>query len=143
MRGRLFYGWVVVAVAVLATLVAAGVRSVPGALLVPVEQELGWSRTTLSLAVSIGLVLFGLGGPFSGHLVALAADHFGRRNVGTVYGWVFAAHQLGAAFASWAGGSVRDAFGAYTLAFFLAGALAVMAGLLSLGIRQAPRGAGA
>ncbi|AFV77389.1 MFS transporter [Thermus oshimai] len=408
MRGRLFYGWIVVAVAVLATLVAAGVRSVPGALLVPVEQELGWSRTTLSLAVSLGLVLFGLGGPSGGHLmdrygprrvafaglllmglsmagsalmaqvwqlnlawgvvsgvgtgivgsvlgatvanrwfirrrglvtglfgaatsagqlvfipalvawatglgwreaswimagvalvvavpilwlmrdspaevgerplgappgspppkvtaeagvmgravrsptfwllagtfficgatsngligvhfipyavdcgipqgvasrmlallgamnflgtlasgwltdrfdprkllslyyafrgvsllflpyavapetmvpfailfgldyiatvpptVALAADHFGRQNVGTVYGWVFAAHQLGAAFASWAGGSVRDAFGAYTLAFFLAGALAVMAGLLSLGIRRAPRGAGA
>lgn len=403
---RFFYGWVVVAVAVLATLVAAGVRSVPGALLVPLEQDLGWSKTTISLAVSIGLVLFGLGGPFSGYLmdrygprritlfglllmslsmvgsalmtqvwqlnliwgvvsgvgtgivgsvlgatvasrwfikqrglvtgifggatsagqlifipalvawatglgwreaswimagialvvmvpifllmkdgpaevgerplgaapgsaparitadagimgqavrsstfwllagtfficgatsngligvhfipyavdcgisqgvasgmlallgamnfvgtigsgwltdrfdprkllcvyyvfrglsllllpyavtpetmvpfailfgldyiatvpptVALVADNFGRQNVGTVYGWVFAAHQLGAAFASWAGGSVRDALGEYNLAFFAAGALAIMGGMLSLGIRRALRGA--
>ncbi|PZA08557.1 MULTISPECIES: MFS transporter [unclassified Meiothermus] len=405
---RFFYGWIVVAVAVLATLVAAGIRSAPGALLVPLEQDLGWSKTTLSLAVSIGLVLFGLGGPFSGYLmdrygprritlfglllmglsmagsalmtqvwqlhliwgvvsgvgtgivgsvlgatvanrwfirqrglvtgifggatsagqlifipalvawatglgwreaswimagialavmlpifllmkdspaeigerplgaaaesasakitadagimgqavrsstfwllagtfficgatsngligvhfipyavdcgisqgmasgmlallgamnfvgtiasgwltdrydprkllcvyyafrgfsllllpyavtpetmvpfailfgldyiatvpptVALVADNFGRQNVGTVYGWVFAAHQLGAAFAAWAGGSVRDALGEYNLAFFAAGALAIMGGMLSLGIRRALRAAAA
>ena len=71
--------------------------------------------------------------------VALVADNFGRQNVGTVYGWVFAAHQLGAAFASWAGGSVRDALGEYNLAFFAAGAVAIMGGMLSLGIRRAVR----
>ncbi|WP_036218550.1 MFS transporter [Calidithermus chliarophilus] len=78
---RIFYGWVVVAVAVLATLVAAGIRSVPGALLVPVEQDLGWSKTTISVAVSIGLVLFGLGGPFSGYLM----DRYGPRRI-TLFG---------------------------------------------------------
>lgn len=78
---RVFYGWVVVAVAVLATLVAAGIRSVPGALLVPLEQDLGWSKTTLSVAVSIGLVLFGLGGPFSGYLM----DRYGPRRI-TLFG---------------------------------------------------------
>ena len=35
---------------------------------------------------------------------ALVADNFGRRNVGTVYGWVFCAHQIGAAMAAWGGG---------------------------------------
>ncbi|WP_157463389.1 MFS transporter, partial [Deinococcus pimensis] len=35
---------------------------------------------------------------------ALVADRFGRANVGTVYGWVFFAHQLGAALAAWLGG---------------------------------------
>ena len=36
--------------------------------------------------------------------VALVADRFGRHNVGMVYGWVFAAHMIGAAIAAWAAG---------------------------------------
>lgn len=68
--------------------------------------------------------------------IALAADTFGRRNVGVVYGWIFAAHQLGAAVAAWAAGLARDAFGDYVLAFYLAGAMAVLAGLMALVIRR-------
>ena len=34
--------------------------------------------------------------------------HFGRERVGIVFGWVFASHQLGAAFAAWVGGASRD-----------------------------------
>lgn len=71
--------------------------------------------------------------------VALVADNFGRQNVGTVYGWVFAAHQLGAAAAAWAGGAARDALGEYNLAFLLAGALGIAAALLSLGIHRPPK----
>ena len=36
--------------------------------------------------------------------VALVADAFGRQNVGIVYGWVFAAHQLGAAVSAFVAG---------------------------------------
>ncbi|WP_299426058.1 MFS transporter [uncultured Meiothermus sp.] len=71
--------------------------------------------------------------------VALVADHFGRQNVGTVYGWVFAAHQLGAAGAAWAGGAARDALGEYNLAFLVAGMIGLAAALLSLGIHRSPR----
>jgi MFS family permease len=42
---------------------------------------------------------------------ALVADNFGRRNVGTVYGWVFCSHQVGAALAAWMGGMTRDIAG--------------------------------
>lgn len=70
---------------------------------------------------------------------ALVADRFGRRNVGTVYGWVFCAHMLGAAMASWLGGVARDALGAYTLAFLAAGVIAIAAGGLSLTIRRTPK----
>jgi predicted MFS family arabinose efflux permease len=70
---------------------------------------------------------------------ALTADRFGRRNVGAVYGWIFASHQLGAALAAWLGGAARDTFGDYTLAFFAAGFIAIAAGLMALAInRQAP-----
>ena len=66
---RLHYAWVVAGLTFLALVVAAGVRSTPGVLIVPLEQDLGWDRVTLSGAVSLSLVLYGLMGPFSAALV--------------------------------------------------------------------------
>jgi MFS family permease len=68
--------------------------------------------------------------------VALCADRFGRRNVGIVYGWVFAAHMLGAAIAAWVAGLVRESAGDYAAAFVAAGWLAVLAGVAALAIRR-------
>ena len=65
---------------------------------------------------------------------ALAADIFGRRNVGVVFGWIFCAHQVGAAAAAYGGGLLRVALGDYTAAFLAAGALAIIGGLLALRI---------
>ncbi len=67
---------------------------------------------------------------------ALVADNFGRRNVGTVYGWVFCAHQIGAALAAWGGGMTRDALGSYGTAFLIAGALAVAGAMMALQIQR-------
>ncbi|WP_341526874.1 MFS transporter [Nostoc sp. UHCC 0302] len=64
-RRSLHYGWVVAGLTFLALLVAAGIRSAPGVFIVPLEQEFGWSRATISLAISINLVLYGLIGPFA------------------------------------------------------------------------------
>jgi sugar phosphate permease len=69
---------------------------------------------------------------------ALVADTFGRANAGTVFGWVFCAHQIGAALAAWLGGVARDYTGDYGIAFIMAGVLAITATGLSLGIRRAP-----
>ncbi|HET7600533.1 MAG TPA: MFS transporter [Gemmatimonadales bacterium] len=75
-RGPLMhYAWRVVAVTFLTLLVAAGIRSAPGVLMVPLEHEFGWTRSTISLAVSINLVLYGLLGPFAAALM----DRFGIR----------------------------------------------------------------
>lgn len=70
---------------------------------------------------------------------ALVADSFGRRNVGTVFGWVFCAHQVGASLAAWLGGVAREQFGSYGVAFLVAGVIAIAAGMLAL--RIAPRSA--
>ena len=70
---------------------------------------------------------------------ALAADRFGRERVGIVFGWIFCAHQLGAAFAAWAAGASRGWFGSYTVAFVSAGLLCLVAAGLSLRVRR-PQG---
>jgi sugar phosphate permease len=72
----------------------------------------------------------------------LVADIFGRRHVGAVFGWVFCAHQFGAALAAYLGGWVRTALGDYTLAFMVAGALAMTAGVMALCVNRAPRAFG-
>jgi len=74
---RLHPAWIVAAVAFLALVGAAGFRAAPGVLMVPLQQEFGWSTTVLSLAVSINLVLFGLTAPFAAALM----ERFGIRKV--------------------------------------------------------------
>jgi len=53
--------------------------------------------------------------------VALCTRVFGRQQAPVVFGWVFAAHQLGAATAAFGAGLVRDVFGSYQPAFIIAG----------------------
>ncbi|MFN0092283.1 MAG: MFS transporter, partial [Acidimicrobiales bacterium] len=53
--------------------------------------------------------------------IAVTASVFGRERAPVVFGWVFAAHQLGAAAAAWGAGYMRDLFGSYQPAFVVAG----------------------
>jgi predicted MFS family arabinose efflux permease len=71
--------------------------------------------------------------------VALTVETFGRERAGVVFGWIFAAHQLGAAAAAWAGGAVRAAAESYEIAFLGAGLLGVTAAFLALGIASPGR----
>ena len=64
--------------------------------------------------------------------VKLAADAFGARAT-LVFGWIFAAHQLGAGTMAWAAGVIRTDFGAYTFAFQGAGILCIVAALAFVG----------
>ena len=66
----LHYAWVVVAITFVILLVSAGVRAVPAVLMLPLEQEFGWLRTTTSAALSVNILLYGLTGPFAGSLMA-------------------------------------------------------------------------
>ena len=73
--------------------------------------------------------------------ITLVADRFGQRNVGIVYGWVFAAHMVGAAIASWVAGIVRDSVGDYAAAFVAAGWIAILAGFAAMFIGRPGRSA--
>ncbi|HWM33266.1 MAG TPA: MFS transporter [Pseudolysinimonas sp.] len=77
---RLHPAWIVAGVAFLALLGAAGFRSAPSALIVPLETEFGWSRSELSVAVAVNILLFGLTAPFAAALM----ERFGIRRVVSV-----------------------------------------------------------
>src|SRR4051795_11027221 len=70
--------------------------------------------------------------------LALCRQYFGSR-APVVFGWVFASHQLGSAVAAFGGGVIRDVTGSYDLAWFLAGALCMVAAVASVSIRRTPR----
>ena len=73
---RPHYAGVVLGVAFVTLLAAAGFRSAPG-LIYPLRDEMGWSRGTIGAAVSVNLLLFGLMGPFAAALMG----RYGLRRV--------------------------------------------------------------
>src|SRR5450830_920560 len=74
---RFSYAWVVVAVIFLVLLTSAGIRATPSVMILPLEHEFGWNRSTISLAISFNIALYGLIGPFA----AAAMQRFGIRPV--------------------------------------------------------------
>jgi predicted MFS family arabinose efflux permease len=76
-NSRLHYAWIIAGVTFLVLLGTAGIRATPGILMVPLEHEFGWTRATISIAISINIALFGLIGPFAASLMA----RFGLRRV--------------------------------------------------------------
>jgi predicted MFS family arabinose efflux permease len=74
--GRVHYAWVVAGVAFATLVAAAAFRGAPGPLMVPLHEG-GWSIVTMSAALSINLVLYGLTAPFAAALM----ERFGLRRV--------------------------------------------------------------
>jgi len=68
-RRRPHAAWMVLAVTFFALLAGAGIRATPSVLIVPLEEEFGWTRSTISLAISLNIFLYGLMGPFAGGLM--------------------------------------------------------------------------
>ncbi|HEX9258144.1 MAG TPA: MFS transporter, partial [Acidimicrobiales bacterium] len=78
MRRRAYsYAWVVFGATFATLLLAAGFRSSPGVLIDPLQDEFGWTKADIGLAVSVNVLLFGLMGPFAAALLA----RFGLRRV--------------------------------------------------------------
>jgi len=74
---RIHPGWIAVAVTFATLMATAGFRSAPSVLIVPLEDAFGWSRSDISLAVAINVLLFGLVAPFAAALM----EKFGIRKV--------------------------------------------------------------
>ncbi|MDA8446942.1 MFS transporter [Paracidovorax valerianellae] len=68
--------------------------------------------------------------------VKLAGATFGPQKVGLVFGWIFAAHQIGAAVAAWGAGLTRTLLLTYTPALSAAGAACLLAAVLVMLIQR-------
>ncbi len=62
--GRVHYAWVVAIVMFVVMISVVGVRAAPSVLIVPLEHTFGWSRSTISGAISLNILLMGAVGPF-------------------------------------------------------------------------------
>jgi predicted MFS family arabinose efflux permease len=69
--------------------------------------------------------------------VRLTANAFGRENTGVVYGWIGAAHQLGASLAALVAGTLRTVMGDYRPSFWSIGVLCFLTGFVFLFCREA------
>ena len=68
-KQKIHPGWIAVTVTFFTLMASAGYRSAPSVLIVPLEDTFGWSRSQISLAVSINVLLFGLVAPFAAALM--------------------------------------------------------------------------
>jgi MFS family permease len=68
--------------------------------------------------------------------VRLTAQRFGPERANLVFGWIFAGHQLGAGTAAFGAGLSRTIYATYVPAFFVAGALCIVASVLTLVISR-------
>jgi sugar phosphate permease len=71
--------------------------------------------------------------------VRIAGATFGRERAGVVFGWIFSAHQVGAAVAAFGAGYTRTSFGSYLPAVYIAGAFCLVAALLALTVGKGAR----
>ena len=68
-KQKIHPGWIAVTVTFFTLMASAGYRSAPSVLIIPLEDAFGWSRSQISLAVSINVLLFGLVAPFAAALM--------------------------------------------------------------------------
>jgi len=66
---RIHPAWIAAGITWLTLVASAGYRSAPSVLIVPLEDSFGWSRSQISLAISINILLYGLTAPFAAALM--------------------------------------------------------------------------
>jgi len=76
-RRKWHYAWLIAGLTFIVLLVSAGVRTAPSVIIKPLEAEFGWDRASISLAIAVSLLAYGLGGPLAGSLI----DRYGPRRV--------------------------------------------------------------
>src|SRR6266851_4774057 len=128
---RIVYGWWVALALSIIVFLSAGIRFTIGPFLKPVSGDLGLDRGSFSLVIALSLLLYGAFMPLVGRLV----DRMGSRVVCSAGAVVIAASSLG----TWLGGFLFDVTGSYGAAFGVAGALLLIAAILSLSIDEKAR----
>jgi sugar phosphate permease len=105
---RAFYGLRVVAGCFVLLFLFAGAGFYSFSMFIkPLESEFGWSRSQISLAMSLYMIVHGIAGPFVGH----ATEAYGPRKVATLFALMSGVCFIGVSFVS----SLWSFYLAYTL----------------------------
>ena len=73
----IYYGWLIVAAGFFISMIGVGAYSGFGVFVIPMSEEFGWNRATVSLAASIGALAGGFSQPFMGRIF----DRIGGRRL--------------------------------------------------------------
>jgi hypothetical protein len=65
-----YFGWNIVAVATVLTLLSTGMRLGIGPFFLPIAHDLGFSRSLLASIIAVGMLCYGLAMPLAGYLIA-------------------------------------------------------------------------
>ena len=76
-RGGIFYGWYILAASFFTLFLATGSRNGFGVFIIPMTDDLGWSRGSISAAIAVGWFINGVSQPFIGRVY----DRYGGRSV--------------------------------------------------------------
>ena len=76
-QNRIFYGWFVLAASFFVLFISTGARNGLGFFVIPMSEELEWSRGTISVAFAIGWLANGITQPLIGRIY----DRYGARLV--------------------------------------------------------------
>ncbi|MCL0044500.1 MFS transporter [Dehalococcoidia bacterium] len=74
---NVYYGWFIVATTFFVTMVTMGTRNAIGVFVLPMSEEFGWSRSIISFAAAVGILVSGLSQPILGHIY----DNVGGRRL--------------------------------------------------------------
>jgi MFS family permease len=92
---RIYYGWVIVAVALMINVASSPLNAgIFSFFVTPMSEDLGWSKATLSWAMTCRLLVAGCSGPVLGVLL----DRHGTRVLGGIAGLIAGLTTIGLAF---------------------------------------------
>jgi MFS family permease len=74
---KIYYGWYIVATCFFVAFLTVGAINGFGIFVIPMSEDLGWNRTTISFAAALGFLVSGVTQPFIGYMF----DHLGGRRV--------------------------------------------------------------
>jgi len=76
-RRGIHFSWIVMGIAFLTMLTSSAALGLPGAFLLPLSKEFGWSTDEISGAIALRFALYGLIGPFA----AVLMERYGLRRI--------------------------------------------------------------
>ncbi|MDA0263575.1 MAG: MFS transporter [Chloroflexi bacterium] len=86
LTSRIHYAWIVIAIAAFMHMAGGSIRQAFGVLIVPLQDDMGWSPATVTLAYSLASITGALLAPLSG----ICTDRYGARKVIMVGVFTFA-----------------------------------------------------